>query len=185
MKVKNLLISFLLLALLTLITPSALAEEKLSNSSATFAAILKTKVGDNRAKVLQKYLESHDSPLAPYATVFVMDADQYNIDWRLVPAIAGVESTFGHAHPANCNNDWGYGIYGDNMMCFYSYYEAIHTVTQALRENYMNKWGATDVYSIGHLYASSPTWANRVTYFMHDIQAFKDTSDNKTLSISL
>lgn len=185
MKVKNLLISFLLLTLLTLFTPTALAEEKLSGSSANFAAILKTRVGDNRAKVLQKYLEKYDSPLAPYATVFVSDADEYNIDWRLVPAIAGVESTFGKAHPANCNNDWGYGIYGNNMLCFFSYYEAIHTVSQALREQYMNKWGATDVYSIGHLYAASPTWADRVTYFMNDIQAFKDESDNQTLPISL
>lgn len=185
MNVKNLFISFLLLITLTIFTPHAFAEEKTSLASANFAGVLKTKVGDNRAKVLQAYLQAHNSPMAPFANTFVQDADTYNLDWRLLPAIAGVESTFGQAEPVNCYNGWGYGIYGNNMMCFYSYYEAIHTISQALREKYINTWGATDVYSIGHIYAASPTWADRVTYFMNDIEAFKENTDNQTLPISL
>lgn len=186
MKVKNLVISFFLLTLLTLFTPQALAEEKFSNSSANFAAILKTKVSDPRVKLISSYLEKYNSPLAPYAGTFVREADRYNIDWRLVVAISGVESTFGKAEPTGCNNGWGYGIYGNNMLCFNSYNDAIHTISQALREKYLDKWGASDVYSIGHLYAASPTWADRVTYFMNDIDAYKSSlDDNKPLSISL
>jgi len=186
MNVKNLIISFLLLIILTLFTPQALAEEKLSGSSASFAAILKLQEEDPRAQILKKYLLAHDSPLAPYASTFVDEADQYNIDWRLVVSISGVESTFGKAEPANCNNSWGYGIYGDTLTCFTSYNEAIHTISQALRVKYMDDWDAQDVYAIGHYYAASPTWASRVTFFMNDIETFRASiNDNRPLSISL
>ena len=183
--VKNLIISFLLLALFLLAPHSALAQEKASQPSATFADILKNKVADDRAKVLKDYLTIHNSPLAPYANAFVRDADEYNIDWKLVAAISGVESTFGQAQPIDCNNSWGYGIYGSNRLCFSSYYEAIHTISQALREKYMDGWGAQDVYGIGHLYAASPTWADRVTYFMEDMDEFRQENTNPPLSISL
>lgn len=186
MKVKNLSLCFFLLTLLILFTPQALAEEKLSGPSASFAAILKAKVADHRVQILHSYLEKYNSPLTPYAGTFVREADRYGIDWKLVVSISGVESTFGKAEPEGCNNGWGYGIYGDNMLCFTSYNDAIHTISQALREKYLNKWGATDVYSIGHLYAASPTWADRVTYFMNDIDAYQHgLEDNQPLSISL
>lgn len=185
MIVKNLVLSFLLLTIFVFVTPSAFAQEKASNTSASFSSILEDKASDNRAKVLQAYLENRNSPLAPYAQAFVKNADMYNLDWRLVAAISGVESTFGQAQPEDCNNSWGYGIYGDNRMCFYSYYEAIRTISGALREKYMDQWGATDVYSIGHLYAASPTWAERVAYFMEDMDEYRLRNANQPLSISL
>lgn len=186
MNVKNFFISFLLLSLLTIFTPSALAEERSSDTSANFQQILQAKGVDVRAKILQGYLEAHNSPMAPYASVFVQSADAYNLDWKLVPAIAGVESTFGQAEPTNCYNGWGYGIYGNNTLCFASYTEAIQTISQALREKYMDTWGATDVYSIGHIYAASPTWATHVTYFMNDIEAYRESVEyNQPLPISL
>jgi hypothetical protein len=50
----------------------------------------------------------------------------------------------------------------------------------------MNKWGAADVYTIGHYYAASPTWASRVSYFMADMESYRQTLDyNQPLSISL
>jgi len=183
--VKNLLISFLLLTIFFFASSSAHAQEKASQPSATFADILHNKELDNRAKVLSAYLSEHNSPLAPYAGAFVRDADEFDIDWRLVAAISGVESTFGQAQPADCNNSWGYGIYGSNRLCFTSYYEAIRTISQALRQRYMDQWGAQDVYSIGHLYAASPTWADRVTFFMEDIDEFRLRNTNTPLSISL
>ena len=186
MNVKNLILSFLLLTILTLFTPQALAEEKTHITSANFAAILKAKEEDPRAKILKGYLELHNSPLADNAQTFVEEADKYNLDWRLVASIAGVESTFGQAEPAGCYNGWGYGIYGTNMMCFASYDDAIHTISESLREKYMDTWGATDVYDIGHYYAASPTWADRVTYFMNDMETYRaSVNDNQPLSISL
>ncbi len=185
MSIKNLFISLLLLCLFSILAPSALAEEKFSRSSASFAALLQSQDNDSRVTTLTNYLEAHNSKLAPYASAFVNQADYYHLDWKLVVAISGVESTFGRNEPEGCNNDWGYGIYGTHMLCFPSYYEAIRTVSKALREQYLDKWGAQDVYAIGDLYAASPTWADRVTFFMNDIDSFAHRVDDNSLSISL
>lgn len=174
---------FMLLLITSILPQKIQAQEKASGSSATFQAILASRAADTRVATLQKYLASQDSPLTPYAADFVQQADLYNIDWKLLVAISGVESTFGKAVP--CTNAWGFGIYGDQTLCFNTYDDAIRTISKALRTQYMNQWGATDVYSIGHLYAASPTWADRVTYFMNQIQAFALQPENQPLSISL
>ena len=187
MNVKNLLLSFLLLFTLLIITPKTYAEEKSSDSSANFSKIIASmKASDGRAKVLKAYLERYNSPLAPYAKTFITAADQYNLDWRLVAAISGVESTFGKAEPVDCYNGWGFGIYGTQTLCFPTYREAIFTISKSLRQQYMDKWGAADVYAIGHYYAASPTWASRVSYFMADMENYRQTLEyNQPLSISL
>lgn len=138
---------------------------------------------DNRAKVLKAYLKLHNSPLAESSDTFVKKADQYSLDWKLVVAISGLESTFGQAIPANSYNAWGWGIYGDNVIRFNSWDEGIATISQGLRQNYIDK-GAQDVYQIGRLYAASPTWAQRVEYFMRKIDEFA-AKDPSSLSISL
>lgn len=173
-----------MLFLFTSILPSKIqAQEKASGSSATFADINAQRAMDNRAQVLQKYLEAQNSPLAPYAETFVAQADANNIDWRFLAAVSGVESTFGKAVP--CTNAWGYGIYGDQTRCFDSYTDAIKIISQDIREKYINQWGANDVDSIGHIYAASPTWSYRVNYFMNQIQAFALQPENQPLPISL
>lgn len=141
--------------------------------------------GNKRIKVLQQYLNSFDSELAPYAEDFVKSADTYRIDWRLLVAISGVESTFAHARPANCNNAWGFGIYGDQVKCFASYTVAIDTISKAIRQDYIDRWGAQDVYGIGKNYAASKTWSSRVVYFMAKIDdlAAKNSTDDLSLSL--
>ncbi len=123
-----------------------------------------------RAVILYNFLAKYNSPLKTYSRDFVEKADQYNLDYRLVAAISGVDSTFAQQLPYNSYNAWGWGIYGDNMIYFKSYPEAIGTISKSLRENYIDKWGAKDVYQIGRFYAASPTWAQRVTYFMTKIE---------------
>ena len=183
MKTKLIVFVFMLLLSLFITTPKIQAQEKASRSSATFQDLNAVQASDNRVQVLTKYLAQENSPLTPYASTFVAQADMYHIDWRLLVAISGVESTFGKAVP--CTNAWGYNIYGNNMRCFASYPEAIRIISQDLRYKYMDQWGATDVYSIGRIYAASPTWASRVTYFMNQIQAFSLQPENQPLPISL
>lgn len=153
--------------------------------SATLTKPIQASEPDSRAKILKEFLETFDSPLAASAQTFVQAADENKIDWRLVTAISGVESTFAHQLPSNSYNAWGWGIYGDNTIYFSSYDEAIQTITKALREKYMDKWGAQDVYEIGHFYAASPTWASRVAYFMNKIEEFAEKNPKNSLSISL
>lgn len=183
MKTKIIVFVFMLLLTLFISTPKIQAQEKASGSSATFHDILARRAADNRVEILKKYLEQYNSPLAPYAEDFVAQADMYNIDWKLLPAISGVESTFGKAVP--CTNAWGYGIFGTQTLCFGSYKDAIRTISKDIRFKYINQWGATDVYSIGRIYAASPTWASRVDYFMNQIEAYALLPENQPLSISL
>ncbi len=157
--------------------------EKQAGASATATSSVSELSQDRRIQILRVYLQTYNSPLAPYADVFVKEADKNNIDWKLLVSISGVESTFGQQIPYDCNNAWGWGIYGNNRTCFTSWDEAIKTISQGLRENYINK-GAQDVYQIGKLYAASPTWAVRVDGFMHQIDAFA-LKDTNSLPISL
>ncbi len=186
MKTKILYFLFSAIIFLCASHPS-FADEKASGSSATFADITTvTQSQDSRAKVLKIYLDQHNSPLAEYADFFVQQADINHIPWTLVPAIAGTESTFGQQVPwETCNNAWGYGIYGSQTLCFPSYREAIKTISKAIREQYMDKWGATDVYDIGRFYAASPTWADHTLFFMNQIQELQMQLTMQSLPISL
>ncbi|HZQ29569.1 MAG TPA: hypothetical protein VFA93_00610 [Patescibacteria group bacterium] len=168
-----------------LFTPFAFAEEKASASSAKINSIKENKLSDQRVKILRDYLRQYNSPLVEYSSSFVKYADEYNLDWRLVAAISGVESTFGQQIPYGTYNGWGWGIYGDNRIYFKSWDEGIKTVSEGLRTNYLNRWGAQDVYQIGRLYAASPTWAYRVDYFMGKIQDFSLRNPQSTLSLAL
>lgn len=190
MKRRNL---FLLLAatfITAAIFPTTVqASAKTSAPSAILAGLHTqlptTSVVDNRAQILRAYLESYNSPIAPHAATFVQEADKHDLDWKLVPAITGLESYFGQMIPPNSNNGWGYGVYGNNVRYFASWDEGIEVVTEALKEEYMVKRGARNVYEIGSTYAADPNWANKVTRFMNEIEAFEKHYTNTTVSISL
>lgn len=165
-------------------TPNTFAAEISAGSSATLLKPV-ARPPDSRVKILEEYLEQFNSPLIPYASDFVEIADKYELDWKLVVSISGVESTFGKQIPYSSFNGWGWGIYGTNTIRFSSWTEGIETVSEGLRTNYINKWGAKDVYEIGRFYAASPTWAERVSYFMRKISEFKDEKLAVSLSLSL
>lgn len=119
-----------------------------------------------RTQVLRGFLESHNSPLTPYAGDFVENADRYEIDWRIVAAISGVESTFGKRIPYNSYNAYGWA---NGKYKFNSWPESIEVVSKTLREKYYDK-GAKDINSIARRYAPpSTTWAWKVKFFMDKI----------------
>ena len=190
MKRRNL---FLLLAatfIFAAISPkTTFASDKTSVPSAYLAGgqshLPSTPVKDSRAEILQKYLAQFDSPLAEHAKTLVEEADKNNIDWRLLAAIAGVESTYGQAIPPYSYNGWGYNIYGNNVRGFASWEDGIAVVSKAIREEYMNNRGAKNVYEIGATYAASPTWAYRVSNNMAQIEAFQKANTSPEISISL
>jgi hypothetical protein len=177
------LIFFSLLFLMFVST--SFAQEYSAGSSAALLKVIGEKAPDSRVTILKEYFKQYNSPLVPYAETFVETADKYNLDWKLVAAISGVESTFGQEIPNDSFNGWGWGIYGDHMIRFSSWTQGIETVSEGLRNKYIDKWGAKDVYEIGRFYASSPTWAQRVDHFMREIDQFKDAKLATNLSISL
>ncbi len=182
---KKLLIILIPLILFIVSTGQAAAFEKASASSAQLKNIaLETEV-DNRAEILRAYLEQYDSPLAPFAKDFIASADKYQLDWRLVASISGLESGFGKHIPSNSYNGWGWGIYGDNVLRFKSWPEAIETISKGLRENYLKDKVDSDPYFIGPTYAASPTWAVRVSFFMNQMEEYRKRHTNQTLALAL
>lgn len=123
---------------------------------------------DGRAETLALFFQKQNSPLTPYADEFVAAADTYEIDWRLVPAITGVESSFGKRIPYCSYNAYGWNN-GDFK--FGSWEESIWHVSKTLRERYLDR-GATSVGAIGRIYAPpSTTWAGKVNHLMAKIEA--------------
>src|SRR3989344_9708335 len=98
----------------------------------TREVVAKTSIQDGRVTALQKFFAQYESPLEPYAGLIVELADKYNMDYRLVPAIAMKESTLCHKIPKDSYNCWGYGIYGGKVTRFENYEEAIATVSKGL-----------------------------------------------------
>ncbi len=100
-------------------------------SSTSFA------VTDPRIVAMRKFLLDYNSPMYPYADVFVTEADKYGLDWRLVASISGVESAFGNMTPYQSNNAWGWrGGPGGDWSRWPSWKEGIETVTRGLAQGY-------------------------------------------------
>lgn len=119
-----------------------------------------------RAHTLKNYLESHNSPLADHSEDFIEYADTYGLDWRMVPAISGVESTFGKRIPKNSYNAYGWA---NGEYKFSSWEDSIEHVSKTLRTKYINK-GATSISKIARRYAPpSTTWGSKVKFFMNRI----------------
>lgn len=128
---------------------------------------------DTRADRLRNFLISFDSPLTDSADHFVAEADRLQLDWRLVAAIAGVESTFGKHIPYNSYNGWGWGVFTGQQdgIHFKSWEHGITQVSEGLRYTYVDK-GAVTLDQIGRRYAASPTWSWKVRFFLNKIEAF-------------
>jgi hypothetical protein len=129
---------------------------------------------DFRVEALESYLEAKKSPLAMYADEFVDYADKYGLDYRLVPAITGVESTFGKRIPVGSYNAYGWA---NGEYRFSSWEDSIGHVSMTLKTKYIDK-GAVSIERIGKRYAPpSNTWSNKVRYFMGEIDTMPVTFD--------
>lgn len=129
---------------------------------------------DFRVTNLEYFLAKYNSPLTTYAAEFVTYADKYGIDYRLVPAIAGVESTFGKRIPFKSFNAYGWA---NGKYKFTSWEDSINIVTMALRTKYIDR-GAPTIAKIGRRYAPpSKTWAGKVTFFINKIDTLPVTFD--------
>lgn len=157
---KNIITTILLLALFAQFTPVAKATEPDNK-----AVVMAMGNSDMRVVALKNVLEKYGSPLAPYAQSYIETADKYGMDWELLPAIAGLESSFGKHQLAGSYNSYGWG---GGRLYFDSVNDGIETVLFALKTKYAAR-GATTVESIAPIYSESATWAPRVRRFMAEI----------------
>lgn len=125
---------------------------------------------DARIEIVRQFFSKYSSPLEPYADTIVKAADAYDLDFRLLPAIAMQESNLCRRAPANSYNCWGYGIYGGKVTRFQSYNEAIDTITRGMVK--YKSHGLDTPEEIVKRYTPSDTgkWSNAVTYFMEKLQ---------------
>lgn len=142
--------------------------QNISEASASFITTPYGEGFDFRVQNLRRFLIKYNSPLADYAGEFVACADKYGLDYRLVPAITGVESTFGKYIPYGSYNAYGWAN-GDFK--FTSWENSIMHVSETLKNKYIDR-GVDSIYEIARVYAPpSPTWGSKVTFFVNKIDA--------------
>lgn len=128
-------------------------------------------LGDSRSSNLKSFFRKHNSPLYDYTELIVKVSDQYKFDYRLLPAIAMQESNLCRHIPENSFNCWGWGIYGDQVLRFDSYAEAIETVAKGIKKEYIDK-GLVTATAIMDKYtpSSQGSWAHGVNTFLQILE---------------
>lgn len=123
---------------------------------------------DHRPLAMRTILEQYNSPMVGYELELIGLADQYGLDWTLLAAIAGTESGFGKRMPHQCLNPYGWGIYGNNKICFKSFPEAAEAVARGLATRY----NTSSLESIGRTYnkVSTASWIGHTRFFMNKIK---------------
>lgn len=133
-----------------------------------FLKPIHAKATDLRDLQMHAVLEEYHSPMTGFEHELIQIAQDNNLDWTLMAAIAGTESSFGLHMPANCLNPYGWGIYGDHKLCFADFAEAASTVSSGLSSRY----NTSSLESIGRTYnqVSTEGWIAHTRYFMNKIK---------------
>lgn len=134
---------------------------------------------DPRVIAMRQFLIDRNSPMYPYAEVFVTEADKYGLDWRLVASISGVESAFGVLIPKGSHNGWGWkGDPNRPWSLFPSWTAAIEVVTARLALGYgthLTPFEIEPTYCPPCGRTEGHPWANGVTRFMNELQYYHDS----------
>jgi len=184
------LIVVLLLVNLTLLSTMRSSQTVVTNDyKAVEVAIAPTSSGkilgttiegaDAREFLLKLFIQKYqpNSPMLPYTSSFIKAADTYQIDYRLIPAIAMCESNLGVRIPAHDSyNAWGIAVYTgqQNGKVFNDWPHAIDWVGKYIREKYYNR-SITDLIEIGAIWAppsvaKENSWATCVEGFIEKIR---------------
>jgi hypothetical protein len=120
---------------------------------------------------IDDYLQDKDSPLANHGTIFVESGQEWNLDPRLVVAIAGAETTFGKRICTDFNAwNWFFEGAGCSSSRFASWEEGIRKVTRGLRLFYFDRYEHVTIPLIQARYCAEGCdhWIPLVTEFYHD-----------------
>jgi len=130
---------------------------------------------DARILIVERFIERFhpNSPFLPFVKNIIEEADRYDIDFRLVPAIAMCESNLGKRLPSQDSfNAWGIAVYTSTGKGkhFEDWPSAIAWVTKFLHEAFYAK-GITDLRDIGAIWAppsiaNNHSWSRCVQGFM-------------------
>ena len=146
---------------------------------------------DARAQIIAQFLERYNSPMKPYdfyGKKIVEIADRYQIDFRLLPAIAMQESGLcKNQNPDAPHNCLGFGIHKSGTLDFDSYEDGFERAGRELKAYYIDK-GLVTVEQIESKYtpSSNGSWANSVNQWMaemrfDDRQMGRENKDNASV----
>ena len=129
---------------------------------------------DDRAYRIRIYLQGYSSPLADNSSDFVKTADKYHLDWKVLVAISGAESTFGKAIPPQSFNPFGMACWpGHPCARFNSFADAIDYLGQQLATSkyYAHYRTTKEIQDLAENYNPSGaiSWTHSVKYFMEEI----------------
>jgi len=82
---------------------------------------------DLREALLRKFFKDHNCPAETYSGIFVREADEHGLDWRLLPILSLLETGGGRNAPGNNLFGWANG-----RSTFDSISTAIHHVAAFL-----------------------------------------------------
>jgi hypothetical protein len=129
---------------------------------------IKANEHDTRVAQMRVVLTKYNSPMIGLEDVLIKTAEKYGLDWTLMAAIAGTESSFAKRMPYQCNNPYGWGIYGDKKLCFESIEASIEGVASGLAK----KYNISSIESIARTYntVSTDGWISHTKFFMNKIK---------------
>ena len=162
------MIGVIALGITFLVCSRAVYAQESSPSAASHAYMVKY-------LTIKAVLDKNNAPLAGEAAAFADTCFKYDIDCYLLPAISGLESSFGRYTAVGSHNPFGWG---GGYIYFESWRHGIDSVGQGLRTRYYDR-GLTNPYAIGPVYAESATWSVRVDRFMAQFKQEEAETEKK------
>ncbi len=138
-----------------------LAQAPVANVGAHYTGLVRCE-NDPRLTRLQRFLSDYNSPVYGLAEDFLIAADNNELDWRLLPSIALVESGAGKEY--RNNNILGWDSCRRN---FPSIQAGIHTVAGRLRNSKLYK--DKDLDEVLHTYNTDREYADLVKSLMESL----------------
>ena len=130
--------------------------------------------GDARPLIIANFLERYNSPLKPYdyyGVVIVEISDRYDIDFRLLPAIAMQESNLCKRIPPGSYNCLGFGIHERGTLGFESYEANFERAARELKAYYIDQGRVTpELIMKKYTPSSDGSWARSVNQWMSEMR---------------
>lgn len=128
---------------------------------------------DARPILLTNFLKKHKSPLTPYdywGNYLTQLADQYQLDYRLLPSIAMQESNLCKVIPQDSFNCLGLGVHSKGTWGFKNFEENFDAAARVLKAEYIDK-GYVTPEEIQKKYtpSSNGSWQFAINHFMEKI----------------
>ncbi|MBN1162635.1 hypothetical protein JXA34_02735 [Patescibacteria group bacterium] len=133
---------------------------------------------DSRSQRINEVFKEYGCPLEGMGETFVHEADENDIPWWIVAAIAFQESSCGKNSPKidgqESYNAWGWAVYGESVHSFDNWARGIETVSKYLSNRFYSQ-GITNTCEIMKIYTppSNGSWCEGVEHFKELIVNYK------------